>query len=43
MIAEAAVCLLENTETLGGCLTSAPAMGTALIERLQSQLGLFLL
>jgi len=40
MIAEAAICLLENTETSGGCLTSAPAMGASLIERLQNQAGL---
>ncbi|ARN75237.1 saccharopine dehydrogenase family protein [Oceanicoccus sagamiensis] len=40
MIAEAGICLLQNTTTAGGCLTSAPAMGAALIERLQSKAGL---
>ena len=40
IIAEAAICLLQNTETPGGCLTSAPAMGAPLIERLQSKAGL---
>ena len=40
IIAEAGICLLENTTTEGGCLTSAPAMGSALIERLQNKAGL---
>ena len=40
IIAEAAICLLQNTDTSGGCLTSAPAMGAPLIERLQSKAGL---
>ncbi len=40
MIAEAAICLLENTTSPGGCTTSAPAMGAPLIDRLQSKAGL---
>ena len=41
MIAESAVCLLENPEMAGGGIwTTAPAMGSALIERLQQNAGL---
>jgi len=41
MIAESAVCLVLNPELAsGGIWTSAPAMGTALIERLQANAGL---
>jgi len=40
MIAEAAVCLLENRSTPGGIWTSAPALGQALIDRLQANAGL---
>ena len=40
MIAEAAVCLLENRSTPGGIWTTAPALGQALIDRLQAHAGL---
>lgn len=40
MIAEAAVCLLENRGTPGGIWTTAPALGQALIERLRANAGL---
>ena len=41
MIAEAAICLVtEATETPGGILTAAPAMGAPLIERLRANAGL---
>lgn len=41
MIAESAVCLLrEATGTQGGIWTTAPAMGAALIARLQANAGL---
>ena len=39
MIAEAAICLLENPSDEGGILTPAPAMGMALIERLKANAG----
>ena len=41
MIAESAVCLvLDRTDTPGGVWTTAPAMGQALINRLQENAGL---
>jgi len=40
MIAEAAVCLLENRGTPGGIWTTAPALGQALVDRLQANAGL---
>ena len=41
MIAEAAVCLLQDaTSTPGGIWTPAPALGQALIDRLQANAGL---
>ncbi|CAN7631252.1 saccharopine dehydrogenase family protein [Acidovorax sp. LjRoot117] len=41
MIAEAAVCLLQDaTGTPGGIWTTAPAMGDALMKRLQANAGL---
>jgi len=40
MITEAAACLLENRSTPGGIWTTAPALGQALIERLQANAGL---
>jgi short subunit dehydrogenase-like uncharacterized protein len=41
MITEAAVCLLQDaTTTPGGIWTTAPAMGDALIARLQANAGL---
>jgi len=41
MIAEAAVCLLRDATALpGGIWTPAPAMGAALIGRLQANAGL---
>ncbi|MCP4467037.1 MAG: saccharopine dehydrogenase [Halieaceae bacterium] len=40
IIAEAAICLLQNTSTKGGVLTSAPAMGMALVERLTANAGM---
>lgn len=40
MITEAAVCLLENRSTPGGIWTTAPALGQALIERLEAYAGL---
>jgi short subunit dehydrogenase-like uncharacterized protein len=41
MIAESAVCLLKNPEAAGGgILTSAPAMGSLLIDRLKRNAGL---
>ena len=40
MITEAAVCLLENRSTAGGIWTTAPALGQALIDRLQANAGL---
>jgi len=41
MIAEAAVCLLQDaTSTPGGIWTTAPALGQALIDRLQANAGL---
>ncbi|MEC8274762.1 MAG: saccharopine dehydrogenase, partial [Pseudomonadota bacterium] len=41
MIAESAVCLvLDRTDTPGGVGTTAPAMGQALIDRLQENAGL---
>jgi short subunit dehydrogenase-like uncharacterized protein len=43
MIAEAAICLardVDRTETPGGVLTPAPAMGQKLIDRLTSKAGL---
>lgn len=41
MIAESALCLLENpTATGGGIWTPAPAMGSLLIDRLQNSAGL---
>lgn len=41
MIAESAVCLVKNPELAGGGIwTTAPAMGSALIERLEANAGL---
>jgi short subunit dehydrogenase-like uncharacterized protein len=43
MIAESALCLVKNVsrdETPGGVYTPAPAMGEALIGRLQEHAGL---
>ena len=40
MIAEAAVCLLTQSKAAGGVWTPAPAMGQALVERLQANAGL---
>ena len=43
MIAEAALCLVQNvdrSQTPGGVYTPAPAMGEALIERLETHAGL---
>ena len=41
MIAEAAVCLLQDApQTPGGIWTAAPAMGNALIARLQASAGM---
>ena len=41
MIAESAVCLVLNPQLVsGGIWTPAPAMGAALIERLQANAGL---
>lgn len=40
IIAEAAICLLENPAEEGGILTPAPAMGIALIKRLENNAGL---
>ena len=41
MIAESAVCLLKNPDTVaGGILTPAPAMGRLLIDRLKRNAGL---
>ncbi len=41
MIAEAAVCLLQDAQdTAGGIWTTAPAMGDALMKRLQAHAGL---
>ena len=41
MIAESAICLIrDRTDTGGGVWTSAPAMGSALIERLTAHAGL---
>ena len=43
MIAEAALCLVQNvdrSQTTGGVYTPAPAMGAALIERLETHAGL---
>jgi short subunit dehydrogenase-like uncharacterized protein len=41
MIAEAAICLAENPDMAGGGIwTPAPAMGEALIERLQQNAGI---
>ncbi|RZJ09364.1 MAG: saccharopine dehydrogenase [Acidovorax sp.] len=41
MIAEAAVCLLQDApDTAGGIWTTAPAMGDALMKRLQAHAGL---
>jgi short subunit dehydrogenase-like uncharacterized protein len=41
MIAESAVCLLNEAAQLpGGIWTTAPAMGAALIGRLQANAGL---
>jgi short subunit dehydrogenase-like uncharacterized protein len=41
MIAEAAICLLQDaTQTPGGIWTTAPAMGDALMARLQANAGL---
>ncbi|MBO6795928.1 saccharopine dehydrogenase NADP-binding domain-containing protein [Maricaulis sp.] len=43
MIAEAALCLVQNvdrSQTSGGVYTPAPAMGEALIERLETHAGL---
>ncbi|MCO5109288.1 MAG: saccharopine dehydrogenase NADP-binding domain-containing protein [Burkholderiaceae bacterium] len=40
MITEAAACLLENRATPGGIWTTAPALGQALIGRLQANAGL---
>lgn len=41
MISEAAICLVtESKDTPGGVMTSAPAMGIALIERLKANAGL---
>lgn len=41
MIAESAICLVQDrTDTKGGVWTTAPAMGDALIERLQKNAGL---
>ena len=41
MIAESAVCLLENPDiSSGGILTPASAMGSLLIDRLQENAGL---
>ncbi|MEM9725230.1 MAG: saccharopine dehydrogenase NADP-binding domain-containing protein [Pseudomonadota bacterium] len=40
MIAESALCLVQDVEGGGGVLTPAPALGTALISRLQKSAGL---
>lgn len=41
MLAESAVCLIqESADTPGGILTTAPAMGMALIERLRANAGI---
>jgi len=41
MLAESAVCLVKNPEAAsGGVWTSAPAMGSLLIDRLQKHAGL---
>ncbi len=41
MIAESAICLVrDSTDTQGGVWTPAPAMGSALIERLRKNAGL---
>lgn len=41
MIAESAICLVrDRTDTQGGVLTTAPAMGAALIDRLTAHAGL---
>ena len=41
MIAEAAMCLIKDrADTPGGIWTPAPAMGEALVERLQANAGL---
>ena len=41
MIAESALCLVENYDSIeGGLYTSAPALGNSLIERLQENAGL---
>jgi short subunit dehydrogenase-like uncharacterized protein len=41
MIAESALCLVENYENIhGGFYTTAPALGNALIKRLQDNAGL---
>ena len=43
MIAESALCLardIDRNETTGGVYTPAPAMGEALINRLQANAGL---
>jgi len=40
MISEAAICLVRDVQSVGGVMTSAPAMGDALIDRLQAHAGL---
>lgn len=40
MIAEGAVCLVKDAQAAGGIWTPAPAMGAALIDRLQANAGL---
>jgi short subunit dehydrogenase-like uncharacterized protein len=41
MIAESAICLLQDApQTPGGIWTTAPAMGDALMARLQANAGL---
>lgn len=40
IIAEAAICLLENSSTPGGVMTTAPAMGMPLVDRLVANAGM---
>ena len=40
MISEAAITLVKDVQGEGGVMTSAPAMGAALIARLQDHAGL---
>jgi short subunit dehydrogenase-like uncharacterized protein len=40
MISEAAICLLQDTQTPGGIWTPASSVGQQLIDRLQAHAGL---